>query len=163
MGLAIGGDASWYDRISALTGSQYIDATAWRSAYSHLVPDLGLTATDGFSAMDRNRDGRLSVKEFHGQGPKELVRTPGGQLHVVAPTAAFDILDKNGDGVLTKNEFQGYASGSAVFNSLDVNGDGLLTRQEFEGTHPLSHTSAFEMLDANGDQEISRVEMLPRY
>lgn len=64
-------------------------------------------AKSGFAAMDKNKDGKVSQKEYIGYAGKKMREkgnTPrGNQLR-----NKFDSMDQNGDLFLTKEEYDKY-------------------------------------------------------
>jgi len=103
-----------------------------------------------FAAMDANRDGIITQREWNGSAQ------------------AFRNNDWNGDGVLAGEEVRpggrrdsnvvgtaGRVTGltDGAFDSLDRNGNGRLERNEWNGT-----AAEFERLDANANNLLSRAE-----
>jgi Ca2+-binding EF-hand superfamily protein len=95
----------------------------------------------GFTALDRNRDGRISRDEWH------------------FDRETFRRADHNGDGAISRSEFlaedQLDDDRGDSFDNLDVNRDNRVSRNEWHGT-----TSQFMSLDTNHDGAITRVEMV---
>src|SRR5688572_3437137 len=94
----------------------------------------------GFTAVDHNRDGRITRDEWH------------------FDRESFRRADHNGDGVLSRAEFLSEDvddDRNDRFDYLDLNGDNRVSRNEWHGT-----AARFTALDANRDGAISRVEML---
>jgi len=79
------------------------------------------TAT--FRRVDRNNDGLLSRVEFFGDEPEPTATT--------GRRGRFDAVDTNNDGRISRAEWAGTAERFAV---LDTNRDGLLTREEYGGS-----------------------------
>jgi len=95
----------------------------------------------GFTAVDHNRDGRITRDEWH------------------FDRESFRRADHNGDGVITRAEFltedlEGDDRDDR-FVDLDVNRDNRVSRSEWHGT-----AARFAALDANNDGAITRVEMM---
>lgn len=93
-----------------------------------------------FYESDRNRDRRLSEREWWGND------------------LAFERLDVNGDNYLTWREVRdrdryGYRAEDRQFNQLDRNDDGRLTKSEFRGSR-----WQFERIDRNDDGWITVAE-----
>jgi Ca2+-binding EF-hand superfamily protein len=97
-----------------------------------------------YTALDSDRDGRISQNEFRLNKVLALLdrrgsaRTASGTIdrQIAVPRAesrlaagAFDALDTNSDGVLTGAEF--IASDQMRFESIDKNADGFIDRNEF--------------------------------
>ena len=99
--------------------------------------------TRGFTAVDHNRDGRITRDEWH------------------FDRESFRRADHNGDGIVSRAEFlnegQNDDDRGDRFEFLDVNGDNRVSRNEWHGT-----AARFAALDANRDGAISRVEMVGR-
>ena len=96
----------------------------------------------GFTAIDHNRDGRITRDEWH------------------FDRESFRRADHNGDGMLSRAEFlsedqQVDDDRNDRFENLDLNGDNRISRNEWHGT-----AARFAALDANRDGVITRVEML---
>jgi Ca2+-binding EF-hand superfamily protein len=95
----------------------------------------------GFTALDHNRDGRISRDEWH------------------FDRESFRRADHNGDGVVSRAEFlsedQVDDDRNDRFSNLDVNGDNRISRSEWHGT-----AARFAALDANRDGAITRLEMM---
>ncbi|MGE3818718.1 MAG: EF-hand domain-containing protein [Isosphaeraceae bacterium] len=101
----------------------------------------------GFGAMDRDGDGKVTRDEFRG------------------PPALFDRLDQNQDGTVTREEAQRLRAtdvarprpGGDMFPRLlamDKNGDKKVSRDEFDGPAGL-----FDRLDRNQDGSIDAEEV----
>lgn len=99
----------------------------------------GAGGGQGFAAMDRDGDGKLSKDEFRG------------------PPALFDRLDTDSDGSLSREEAQkGREAAGLPINppgamfprlgAMDKNGDKKVSRDEFDGPAAL-----FDRLDTNKD------------
>lgn len=93
-----------------------------------------------FTALDRNRDGRLLAREW----PYDF--------------ESFRRVDRNGDGALTRAEFVGSDSidddRDDRFDYIDDNGDGRIERREWHGSG-----ETFDWLDRNNDNILSRAEV----
>jgi hypothetical protein len=98
-------------------------------------------SVQGFTALDHNRDGRISRDEWH------------------FDRETFRRADHNGDGVLSRAEFlsedQVDDDRNDSFAFLDANGDNRVSRSEWHGT-----VERFNALDANRDGAITRLEMM---
>ena len=94
----------------------------------------------GFSALDHNRDNRVTRDEWHFD-PETFRRT-----------------DRNRDGVLSRTEFLGEDNQDDDrgdrFDYLDINNDQRISRAEWHGT-----TERFDALDDNRDGTLTRAEM----
>lgn len=92
---------------------------------------------EGFRELDHNRDGRLTLDEWH--------FNPEG----------FRRADLNRDNVVSRAEFLSETTGERRdrFASLDANDDGRVSRAEWRGT-----AERFELLDVNRDGRLSRDE-----
>jgi Ca2+-binding EF-hand superfamily protein len=95
----------------------------------------------GFTALDHNRDGRITRDEWH------------------FDRESFRRADHNGDGAVSRAEFlaenQEDDDRNDRFEYLDLNNDNRVSRNEWHGT-----AARFTALDANRDGVITRVEML---
>lgn len=96
-----------------------------------------------FRRVDHNRDGALSRAEFLGEGAQDDDRGD-----------RFDNLDTDNDGRVSRDEWHGTAE---RFNGLDDNRDGSLTRAEMRGTSD-PPPDLFTSVDVNRDHRISRDE-----
>ena len=124
---------------------QEIRAGARREAAE--VPDYDPTnygyndwSQRGFTALDDNRDGRLSRNEWH------------------YDYETFYRVDRNRDGFLSRAEFLNSDfddDRGDRFDDIDVNGNNRIERSEWHGS-----ASAFEWLDTNNDGVLSRAEVL---
>lgn len=92
----------------------------------------------GFTALDRNRDGRISESEW----PSDF--------------AGFDRADHNSDGTISRAEFlnEDVASPGDTVSSMDANRDGQLTRREWRGS-----SEEFTRRDGNRDGLLSGTEL----
>lgn len=94
----------------------------------------------GFTAVDHNRDGRITRDEWH------------------FDRESFRRADHNGDGIISRAEFlnEGEEDDDREdrFEDLDLNRDNRVSRSEWHGT-----AARFTALDANKDGVITRVEM----
>ena len=77
--------------------------------------------TGTFDRIDQNRDERLSLTEFLGDGEDHVA---------TRDRESFVSLDRNGNGVVTQNEWNGRHED---FVALDADGDGVITRAEYGG------------------------------
>jgi Ca2+-binding EF-hand superfamily protein len=95
----------------------------------------------GFTALDHNRDGRITRDEWH------------------LDRETFRRADHIGDGIVSRAEFlaedQVDDDRNDRFADLDLNGDNRISRNEWHGT-----AARFVALDANRDGVITRVEMV---
>jgi len=91
-----------------------------------------------FNRMDQDRNGNLSVEEFHQRSGLDQ----------------FSELDHNNDGVISRKEWH---NTSRSFEGLDLNRDGKLNRDEFNNRQQYP-VSVFRELDQNNDKRISRSE-----
>jgi len=119
----------------------------------------------GFTALDHNRDNRITRDEWHFDR-SSFVRADHNRDGVISRREflaedsvdddrgdAFGNLDANNDGRIARNEWHGTAS---LFNALDDNRDGSLSRVELTGSEP--PTDLFTSVDVNGDGAISPLE-----
>jgi Ca2+-binding EF-hand superfamily protein len=104
---------------------------------------------EGFIRADRNRDGALSRAEFLGEGGEGWDDDRADQ---------FDFLDVDNNGRVDRNEWHGTRD---AFDSLDRNNDGLLTRAEVTGSAARTQTGElFRNLDVNRDGVIALNEWM---
>jgi Ca2+-binding EF-hand superfamily protein len=119
-----------------------------------------------FTALDRNRDGRLTRSEWYFDADSFL-RADRNRDNTLTRAEflggdfdddrgdRFDYLDADGNNRVTRAEW--HASDDA-FTWLDRNGDGVLTRQEVEGEPSASPSDLFSRIDANKDNRVSPAE-----
>jgi len=108
-------------------------------------PDRGYRFDDwtarGFTALDHDRDGRITRDEWH------------------FDRETFLRADHNRDGVVARAEFLRTDAldddRGDRFADLDVDRNGRLSRSEWHGTRQL-----FDAMDANHDDVVTRVEMI---
>jgi len=121
----------------------------------------------GFTALDHNRDGRLTPNEWHFDH-ETFVRVDRDRNNALSLTEfmgeaydddredSFDDLDYNNNGRVERNEWHG---GLAEFRALDRNGDGVLSRYEVVGSQTsLSTYDEFVNLDFNRNGRLERNE-----
>ena len=121
---------------------------------------------NGFTALDHNRDGRISRDEWHfdletfrradhdGNGSLSRPEFLGEDKADDDREDRFDYLDANNDGRLARAEWHGTAE---RFDALDGNRDGVLTRREMLGGDE-PPTDLFTSVDINRDNRIGRDE-----
>jgi hypothetical protein len=134
----------------------------------HSVDSMNDWSATRFTALDRNRDGRLTRAEWQ-DDIDSFLRADRDRNNVLTRAEflggdfdddrgdRFDYLDVDGNNRVTRQEW--HASADA-FTWLDRNRDGVLSRAEVEGESPGVGigTDLFVRLDANGDNRISRSE-----
>jgi len=121
----------------------------------------------GFTALDHNRDGKLTPNEWHFDR-ETFVRVDRDRNNALSMTEfmgeaydddredSFDDLDYNNNGRVERNEWHG---GLAEFRALDRNGDGVLSRYEVVGSQTsLSTYDEFVNLDFNRNGRLERNE-----
>ena len=120
----------------------------------------------GFTALDHNRDNRISRDEWHFD--LETFRRADHNRDNVLSRAEFlgedntdddrgdrfDYLDANNDGRVSRAEWHGTPE---RFDTLDDNRDGFLTRAEIRGTTE-PPPDLFTSVDVNRDNRITRDE-----
>ena len=149
-----GSDASW--RAMDLDHDGYVTRPEFYAA-PRAVPPVPL---DRFSQLDHNRDGVLTIDEWHGDRYtfNQLDRNRDGVVsrgEFSAPPAPaipegdrFPVLDRNGDGVISRSE---WPHDTAAFDYLDLDRNGVVSRDEFR-------LERFRREDRNGDGSITRAE-----
>lgn len=130
--------------------------------------NLNWTAA-GFTALDHNRDNRISANEWHfnleafrrADRNRDDVLTrqeflAEGEDEDDDREDSFDDLDLNNNGLVERDEW--HASGS-MFNLLDRDRNGVLSRHEVVGSLPSLDTfDEFADLDVNRNAVIERAE-----
>lgn len=112
-----------------------------------------------FTALDANRDGRLSLDEVLAHATKQGV-------HATKQGAAFKVsdVDRNGDGVLSPEELRAAGLeallpyGSIDLKDLDADGDGQVTQREINDYIRRRTEDAFRRADLDGDGRLSPKE-----
>ena len=120
-----------------------------------------------FTALDHNRDGRLSSNEWH-YDLATFRRVDRDRNDSISRAEflgegvdddrdeTFDDMDWNNDGRVTRSEWHG---GTADFNWLDRNNDGVLTRFEVQGAETSFDTwDQFTNLDYDRNGTLNRAE-----
>jgi Ca2+-binding EF-hand superfamily protein len=121
-----------------------------------------------FTALDRNRDGRIARAEWP-YDADSFYRIDRDRNNTVSRTEflggdfdddrgdRFDYLDADGNNRVTRQEW--HASADA-FTWLDRNRDGVLSRTEVEGesTDSAAGADLFDRLDVNNDNRVNRAE-----
>jgi len=100
---------------------------------------LVFAAEDVFSKLDKNKDGKISKKEY-----------------MEATTAVFERLDKNHDGVITRDELAHMDKKDAdqFIKETDINKDGKIIKKEYDR----AAAKRFKQLDKNRDGFINKRE-----
>ncbi|MFL6261059.1 MAG: EF-hand domain-containing protein [Thermoanaerobaculia bacterium] len=102
-----------------------------------------VSATDTFTAMDADHDGKITRAEWKGNA------------------IGFAMLDRNADGVLSGDELKPAAQAPAqdatadTFAKLDRNHDGRLSRAEWQGA-----AKDFDLRDRDHDGAVTQAEYL---
>lgn len=120
----------------------------------------------GFSALDHNRDSRITRDEWHfdiesfrradHNGDNSISRAEflGEDDAEDDRDDRFEYLDANNDGRIARAEWHGTA---ARFDALDANRDGILTRREVRGIDE-PPADLFTSVDVNRDNRVTRDE-----
>jgi Ca2+-binding EF-hand superfamily protein len=102
---------------------------------------FGNWTEESFTALDHNRDGRISPNEWH------------------YDTASFYRVDRNRDNVISRAEFLGDSTWDDdrddVFQDLDLNNNNRIERNEWHGS-----AETFQWLDRNGNGSLSHDEVV---
>jgi Ca2+-binding EF-hand superfamily protein len=122
---------------------------------------------NNFTALDHNRDGRISANEWHydvetfrrvdanRNDSLSLQEFLGEGVEDVRDNS-FDDMDWNNNGRVERTEWYG---GNAEFNRLDANRDGVLSRYEVVGSTASFDTwDQFQNLDYDRNGSLSRAE-----
>lgn len=101
---------------------------------------LSLAADDVFNKLDKNKDGKISQKEY-----------------IDAVTKTFNKYDKDGNGILTKEEIAAIdkAEAEKILKEADTNKNGQISKEEFLD----AAKKRFPLLDKNNDGIIDRKEL----
>jgi Ca2+-binding EF-hand superfamily protein len=131
-----------WNRDGVLSGDEVRSGGRQAAAQTLEERDFGNAWTEqDFTALDRNRDGRISSAEWY------------------FDAESFRRADRNRDGVLTRAEYLGTGTADDDrddrFEFLDANGNGRVERGEWHGSR-----DAFEWLDRNNDNVLSRAEVI---
>lgn len=123
----------------------------------------------GFTALDHNRDNRITANEWHFDG-ETFRRVDDNRDNALSKAEflgegdeedddredSFDDLDMNNNGRVERTEWHGSL---AEFRRLDANRDGVLSRFEVVGAQESAEThNEFAGLDFNRDGSIDRNE-----
>jgi Ca2+-binding EF-hand superfamily protein len=161
-----------WNRDGVLSGRELRDAV--RQAQTDQLEDFDTVdsindwSPGRFTALDRNRDGRIVRAEWP-YDADSFNRIDRDRNNTVSRTEflggdfdddrgdRFDYLDADGNNRVTRQEW--HASADA-FNWLDRNRDGVLSRSEVEGeaTDPAAAADLFDRLDINNDNRVNRAE-----
>ncbi len=121
----------------------------------------------GFTALDHNRDRKISANEWHFDAEtfRRVDRNGDGSLSQAEflgendwdddRSDSFDDLDMNNNGQVERSEWHG---GLAVFRQLDRNNDGVLSRYEVVGGVDADTYDEFADLDYDHSNTIDRNE-----
>jgi Ca2+-binding EF-hand superfamily protein len=109
-----------------------------------VLSGLVWAADKSFQEMDKNKDGRLDIEEFH----QEALRV-------------FNEHDKNHDGALNKSEFDQIKGANSKFEDLDANKDGKVDMKELRD----AAINKFNQLDQKRNNYLTDEDLKcsPRY
>ena len=102
------------------------------------VIGTGWSADQSFNALDKNKDGRLDMKELD-EAARAIVKT----------------YDRNGDGRLDPSEFKMIKGAKSSFHDLDVTKDGVIDADELKK----DAEKRFKVCDKNGDGALDAEEL----
>lgn len=117
------------------------------------APDFG----QGFSALDRNRDGTISPGEYGDDGRRKPGRWACDKAELLLPLARESMPEVHGVRPFA------VAASAFIFTAVDRDHDGQISREEYAAQWLQVVRKGFERFDKNHDGTISRREYTAAY